>query len=160
MASPQPTEEDYNLPSEERRALLQRFQEALGDVPPHFWAACQLCDMKSLEALVKSAECCPDLLGLVIGQTGKEMIAYWNQSALASSRTTTPQTSPRFGASGLSSTGSVSSLGGPYGNSPPPAKRRKTSIDRSELEREKVSLEFLISLLTRASTWLVFLRLA
>jgi hypothetical protein len=76
MASPQPTEEDYNLPSEERRALLQRFQEALGDVPPHFWAACQLCDMKSLEALVKSAECCPDLLGLVIGQTGKEMIAY------------------------------------------------------------------------------------
>jgi hypothetical protein len=35
-----------------------------------------LCDMKSLEALVKSAECCPDLLRLVVGQTGKEMIAY------------------------------------------------------------------------------------
>ena len=63
-----PTDEDYNLPSEERRAILRRLQENVGDVSPHFWAQCQLCDIKCLEAFVTISEINPDNVQLIDGQ--------------------------------------------------------------------------------------------
>ena len=55
--------EDFNLPSPERTALLERLQEAIGSsVPPHFWAACQICDLNALERLVKCGRECPGML--------------------------------------------------------------------------------------------------
>ena len=44
--------EDFNVPSPERVALLKCLQELIGDIPPHFWAACQICDLAALEKLV------------------------------------------------------------------------------------------------------------
>jgi hypothetical protein len=47
--------EDFNIPSAERVALLERLQGAIGGAPPHFWAACQICDLKALETLIDVA---------------------------------------------------------------------------------------------------------
>lgn len=69
MASLQQTDEDYNLPSEERLGLLQRLQDAFGDAPPHFWAACHLCDIKKLAVLVQIAEISPEATRVIAGQT-------------------------------------------------------------------------------------------
>ncbi|KAK9364484.1 hypothetical protein V1509DRAFT_636229 [Lipomyces kononenkoae] len=41
--------EDFNIPSAERVAQLKLLQEAIGDVPPYFWAACQVCHVEALE---------------------------------------------------------------------------------------------------------------
>jgi hypothetical protein len=57
--------EDYNLPSKERVSLLERLQVALGDVPPHFWAACHLCDLQELELLARTAELNPNVVRIV-----------------------------------------------------------------------------------------------
>jgi len=46
------TMEDFNQPGPERIDLLKRLQESIGDVPPHFWAACQICDLGALEKLL------------------------------------------------------------------------------------------------------------
>jgi hypothetical protein len=54
--------EDFNLPSPERIALLERLQEAIGGAPPHFWAACQICDLKALKRLVECGREYPDIL--------------------------------------------------------------------------------------------------
>jgi hypothetical protein len=47
--------EDFNVPTAERVALLERLQEAMGGAPPYFWAGCQICDLKALEDLVEHA---------------------------------------------------------------------------------------------------------
>ena len=61
------TMEDFNLPSPERVALLERLQESIGDVPPHFWAACQICDLDALKNLVNCGRKYPNILsGLTI----------------------------------------------------------------------------------------------
>jgi hypothetical protein len=65
MASP----EDYNLPSGERLGLLQRLQDAFGDAPPHFWAACYLCNIKELVVLVQIAEINPKAIRVLARQT-------------------------------------------------------------------------------------------
>ena len=44
--------EDFNLPSPERVKLLELLRHSIGDVPPHFWAACQICDLDALKNLV------------------------------------------------------------------------------------------------------------
>jgi hypothetical protein len=46
--------EDFNLPSPERVALLERLQEKIigVGVPPHFWAACQICDLGALAKIL------------------------------------------------------------------------------------------------------------
>ena len=62
-------DEDFNLPSQERLSLLKRLQGSLGDVPPHFWAACHLCDLQRLESLVQSAEFDPIIVRVAAGQT-------------------------------------------------------------------------------------------
>jgi hypothetical protein len=69
MASLQQTDEDYNVPSQERLGLLQRLQNAFGDAPPHFWAGCYLCDIKELEVLVQIAEISPKAIRVIAGQT-------------------------------------------------------------------------------------------
>ncbi|KAH9211252.1 hypothetical protein DL95DRAFT_306322 [Leptodontidium sp. 2 PMI_412] len=63
------TDEDCNLPSQERLSLLERLQILLGDVPPHFWAACHLCDVRKLELLVQTAELNPNIVYIAAGQT-------------------------------------------------------------------------------------------
>ena len=63
------TDEDCNLPSQERLSLLERLQVSLGDVPPRFWAACHLCDLQKLALLVQTAELNPDAIYIVVGQT-------------------------------------------------------------------------------------------
>lgn len=34
--------------------MLERLQNLLGDVPPPFWATCDLCDLQQLTVLVRS----------------------------------------------------------------------------------------------------------
>jgi hypothetical protein len=71
LPSQQPrfTNEDCNLPSEERLSLLERLEASLGDVPPHFWAACHLCDLQKLALLVQTAELNPNIVCITAGQT-------------------------------------------------------------------------------------------
>ena len=71
--------EDYNVPSVAREALLQTLQNAVGDVPLHFWAACQLCDLKSLEGLTELASLNPAAARLIAGQT-QTMLSYCKKS--------------------------------------------------------------------------------
>jgi len=59
--------EDFNIPSVERVALLERLQEAMGNAPP--WAACQICDLKALEKLIEHARISPGLVCIAAGQT-------------------------------------------------------------------------------------------
>ena len=48
-----PSDEDYNEPSQERQEVLQRLQNAIGDVPVRFWAACHVCDLGELVNLTE-----------------------------------------------------------------------------------------------------------
>jgi hypothetical protein len=66
--------EDFNIPGAERVALLERLQEAMGDGPPYFWAACQICDLKALEKLVEHARIYPEMARIFAGQTYKMII--------------------------------------------------------------------------------------
>ena len=61
--------EDFNIPSPERRALLERLQEAIGDTTLHFWAACHVCDLQALEKLVEFASTSPTLVHIAAGQS-------------------------------------------------------------------------------------------
>jgi hypothetical protein len=67
--------EDYNIPTAERDALLGQLQEAMGGAPPHFWAACQICDLKALEDLVGLARRYPAAVTIVAASTCK-MVLY------------------------------------------------------------------------------------
>jgi hypothetical protein len=66
--------EDFNIPSAERVALLERLQEAMGGAPPYFWAACQICDLKALEDLVELARIYPVHAFLVAAGTVKMVL--------------------------------------------------------------------------------------
>jgi hypothetical protein len=61
--------EDFNIPSAERLAPLERLQEAIGGAPPYFWAACQICDLKALENLVEHARISPAIVRILAGQS-------------------------------------------------------------------------------------------
>jgi hypothetical protein len=63
--------EDFNQPSPERIALLECLQQAIGSVPPHIWAACQICDPKALERLVNCGRECPGMVRIFSQQTYK-----------------------------------------------------------------------------------------
>jgi hypothetical protein len=54
--------EDYNTPSAQRVAILQRLQETIGGAPLHFWAACQVCELEALDILVKCGREYPEIL--------------------------------------------------------------------------------------------------
>jgi hypothetical protein len=62
-------EEDFNLPGPERASLLKLLQEAIGDVPPHFWAACQVCDLEALKDLVIVASVKPAIIVILATNT-------------------------------------------------------------------------------------------
>jgi hypothetical protein len=64
-----PSDEDYNQPSAERRVVLQRLQDFLGDVPVHFWALAHVCDVKTLEEFAEKAEADPVPYRISIYQT-------------------------------------------------------------------------------------------
>jgi hypothetical protein len=70
-------EEDFNLPSPERITQLKLLQEAIGDVPvpPHFWAACQVCDLEALEQFVMIAGINPAVI-LSLAMQARTMIQY------------------------------------------------------------------------------------
>ena len=68
--------EDFNIPSTERVALLKRLQEAMGGAPPYFWAACQVCDLKSLEDLVETARKKPAMARCFAAHTLKMILHY------------------------------------------------------------------------------------
>ena len=63
--------EDPNAPSVERIALLERLQNNMGGegVPPYFWAACQICDLASLEKWVEIARISPEVVWIFAKQT-------------------------------------------------------------------------------------------
>jgi hypothetical protein len=61
--------EDFNLPSSERVALLEGLQESIGHVTPHFWAACQICDLNALKNLVNCGREYPNILSGLTLQT-------------------------------------------------------------------------------------------
>ncbi|PVH83703.1 hypothetical protein DL98DRAFT_528998 [Cadophora sp. DSE1049] len=120
--------EDFNLPSPERIALLERLQESIGDVPPHFWAACQICDLDALKNLVNCGHEYPNILSGLTLQT-YTMAHYWGPSPpRAQSQASTPQKiSPHK--STLSYSGSSPTT--------PPTKRQKTSSSPSIQRRNQ-----------------------
>jgi hypothetical protein len=61
--------EDFNIPSEERVALLERLQGVVGNVPLHFWAACQVCHVEALQRWVEIARISPDVVRICAGQS-------------------------------------------------------------------------------------------
>jgi hypothetical protein len=82
--------EDFNEPSEERVGLLKRLKDAMppkgtigleaeeydgGTVPPPFWAACQICDIKALDNFVGFACKYPANARIVAAQT-RLMVQY------------------------------------------------------------------------------------
>ncbi|KAH7317338.1 hypothetical protein BKA65DRAFT_483571 [Rhexocercosporidium sp. MPI-PUGE-AT-0058] len=126
-------DEDCNLPSQERVSLLERLQISLGDVPPRFWAACHLCDVRKLELLVQTAELNPNIVHIAAGQT-YTMVSNWNQAIPGSASTaTTPRSSPILHRPQASLSGPSSS---PQDADTPPAKRQKTSFARSRSARD------------------------
>jgi hypothetical protein len=66
--------EDFNIPSTERKVLLARLQEYIDGGPPYFWAACQLCDLKRLENLVKIARKDPEIVRVIAASTYKMVV--------------------------------------------------------------------------------------
>ena len=58
-------DETYNIRSEERTALLQQLQDLIGDVPLHFWAACQVCDVSQINILINLAKVSPEAVLLL-----------------------------------------------------------------------------------------------
>ncbi len=67
--------EDFNIPSAERVAILQRLQEVIGGAPLHFWAACQICELEALAKFVKCGREYPEILRGFTQQT-YPMICY------------------------------------------------------------------------------------
>jgi hypothetical protein len=75
LAIPSPnTDEDYNQPSQERQEVLQRLQNAIGDVPVCFWAVCHVCDLGQLTHLATIADMAPNLIRMLAGGT-RAMVA-------------------------------------------------------------------------------------
>ncbi|KAH8660821.1 hypothetical protein BGZ60DRAFT_433670 [Tricladium varicosporioides] len=110
--------EDFNIPSPERVALLECLQEAIGSVTPHFWAACQICDLKALEKLIESARISPVIVRTAAGQC-HNMSRYWSVHPRGLSQLSTPK-KPALGPPSLDP-GCSSTV------SSPPAKKQKTS---------------------------------
>ncbi|KAE8446026.1 hypothetical protein EG329_012665 [Mollisiaceae sp. DMI_Dod_QoI] len=118
------TMEDFNLPSPKRIALLERLQAAIGGAPPHFWAACQVCDLSALEKFIQHASINPGMLRCFALQT-YTMAYYWGPyPPKAQSQPSTPKKS------------TPSNLGS--SPSTPPTKRQKTSDSPVLLRNQRV----------------------
>ncbi|KAH8645379.1 hypothetical protein BGZ60DRAFT_392773, partial [Tricladium varicosporioides] len=68
------TMEDFNQPSPERIDLLERLEEAIGDVTPHFWAACQICDLNKLNSFLQVPN--PDVYVQAFSSQISQMVRY------------------------------------------------------------------------------------
>jgi hypothetical protein len=68
------TMEDFNQPSPERIDLLKRLEEAIGDVTPHFWAACQICDLNKLNGFLQVPN--PDVYVQAFSSQISQMVRY------------------------------------------------------------------------------------
>ena len=68
------TIEDFNQPSRERIDLLKRLEEAIGDVTPHFWAACQICDLNKLNGFLQVPN--PDVYVQAFSSQISQMVRY------------------------------------------------------------------------------------
>jgi hypothetical protein len=64
-----PSDEDYNQPSQERQEVLQRLQNAIGDVPACFWAACHVCDLGELTKLASIVKIKPSVIRMLARDT-------------------------------------------------------------------------------------------
>ncbi|KAF7914502.1 uncharacterized protein EAF01_000908 [Botrytis porri] len=106
--------EDFNIPSNERITLLKAFQEEVGDVPPYFWAFCQVCDLQALQKLIDIARISPVMVRIFAAQAFTTVL-YWTQSNQGTSRVSTPNITQLKRGLGSSSTNS------------PLAKRQKTT---------------------------------
>ncbi|KAH6674845.1 hypothetical protein B0J14DRAFT_538947 [Halenospora varia] len=110
--------EDFNIPSPERVALLERLQEAIGGAPPYFWAACQVCDLEALEKLIELARISSAAVRIIAGQC-RNMSRYWSAHPGELSLPSTPKNpTPVPSSSDSSSSPAISA---------PPAKKQKTS---------------------------------
>ncbi|TAQ91193.1 hypothetical protein B7494_g486 [Chlorociboria aeruginascens] len=110
------TMEDFNQPGPERIELLERLQEKVGNLPPHFWATCQICDLGALERLLQHD------VGIILGVAtqASQMVRHWGSSPGYQSRPATPKTPTPQRLTASSSGPSPSTL-------PPPPKRQKTT---------------------------------
>ncbi|KAH8594138.1 hypothetical protein B0O99DRAFT_595842 [Bisporella sp. PMI_857] len=135
--------EDFNLPSTERVALLERLQETFGNVTPHFWAACQICDLSALEQLLHEP---PRVIEGALFVTS-QMVRHWGPSPRYQSRPSTPRTPTPQKSTASNSGLSPSTLPPPQistapnsGQSPstlpPPPKRQKTLDSPTPLPRD------------------------
>ncbi len=66
--------EDFNQPSLERIDLLKRLEEAIGHVTPHFWAACQICDLDKLEGFLQVTK--PNVYVHAINYQASQMVRH------------------------------------------------------------------------------------
>jgi hypothetical protein len=66
--------EDFNQPSLERIDVLKRLEKAIGDVTPHFWAACQICDLDKLNRFLQIAD--PDVYVWLFSSHISQMVRY------------------------------------------------------------------------------------
>ncbi|KAK9428085.1 hypothetical protein V1505DRAFT_388234 [Lipomyces doorenjongii] len=106
--------EDFNIPSAERVAQLKLLQETIGDVPPYFWASCQVCHLEALKKLVKVASISPAIVR-VFAARSRTMVRYWSpQPPKPSSQDSTPKKSMPLN---LDSSSPITT---------PPAKKQKT----------------------------------
>ncbi|KAE8443742.1 hypothetical protein EG329_001422 [Mollisiaceae sp. DMI_Dod_QoI] len=107
--------EDFNQPSPERQGLLNTLQEAIGDIPPCFWALCQVCDLQALEALIEHARISPGTVRIIATHATDTIVLYWTQRIQGASRNPTPNKTQIKRGSGSSPASS------------PLAKRQKTA---------------------------------
>ncbi|KAK9319847.1 hypothetical protein V1517DRAFT_348725 [Lipomyces orientalis] len=106
--------EDFNIPGAERAAQLKLLQEAIGDVPPYFWAACQVCHVEALKKLVKVASISPAIVR-VFAARSRTMVRYWSpKPPKQPSQAPTPKKSIR---SNVDTSSPITT---------PPAKKQKT----------------------------------
>ncbi len=75
------TMEDFNQPSPERIDLLKRLEEAIGDVTPHFWAACQICALDKLEGFLQVPK--PDVYIQAVSSQISQIVRYCKSSQTA-----------------------------------------------------------------------------
>ncbi|KAF7880447.1 uncharacterized protein EAF02_007293 [Botrytis sinoallii] len=94
--------EDFNIPSNERIVVLKALQEEIGNVPPYFWAFCQVCDLQALQKLTDIARISP-ANNSYIGHTGLYSYIILNQGT---PRVSTPNTTHLKRGLGSSSTNS------------------------------------------------------
>ncbi|RAL15387.1 uncharacterized protein BO97DRAFT_460938 [Aspergillus homomorphus CBS 101889] len=73
--------EDFNIPSEQRRALLRDLESVLGDlsIPCHWWATFILCDIERLKGIVEKIRLDPAVEQLGIPSCWTLLRCWWSE---------------------------------------------------------------------------------